>query len=144
MQAQRILETCLYADDLDAAERFYRDVLGLVFIDRQPGRHVFFRCGNQMLLIFNAQESQAPEGQLPPHGTRGAGHVAFAATAAELDVWKGRLAAANVEIEDEIDWSGRGRSIYFRDPAGNCLEIAMPGIWGLRNDDAREDAVSPS
>ncbi len=29
MKVQRILETCLYVEDLDAAERFYVDVLGL-------------------------------------------------------------------------------------------------------------------
>ena len=43
MQAKRVLETCLYVQDLDAAERFYRDVLGLEFVARHVrNRHVFF------------------------------------------------------------------------------------------------------
>ena len=28
-------------------------------------------------------------------------------------------------------WPGGGRSIYFRDPAGNCVELVTPGVWGL-------------
>ena len=52
MSPDGILETCLYVSDLEAAERFYRDVLGLEFDSRQPGRHVFLRLGTQMLLLF--------------------------------------------------------------------------------------------
>lgn len=134
MRAREILETCLCVDDLEAAERFYRDVVGLDFVDRQPGRHVFFRCGRRMFLLFNPNESEVPGGELPPHGSRGPGHVAFAATESELEAWRTQLAAAGIAIEAEIDWSGRGRSLYFRDPAGNLLEIAMPSIWGLQSE----------
>ena len=37
-----LLEACLYARDLDAAENFYRKVLGLEVYSRDPGRDVFF------------------------------------------------------------------------------------------------------
>ena len=37
MKAERVLETCLYVNDLDAAEQFYTDVLGL---DADPGLHL--------------------------------------------------------------------------------------------------------
>lgn len=134
MRATEILETCLCVDDLDAAERFYRDVMGLEFVDRQQGRHVFFRCGRRMFLLFNPAASEIRDSPLPPHGSRGPGHVAFSATAEELEAWRAQLSAAGVAIETEIDWSGRGRSIYFRDPAGNLVEIAMPGIWGLQSE----------
>jgi catechol 2,3-dioxygenase-like lactoylglutathione lyase family enzyme len=131
MQANEILETCLYVDDLDAAERFYRDVLGLVFVSRQEGRHVFFRCGQRMLLLFNPDESSLASSDLPPHGSRGAGHVAFAVPDDELDAWRIHLNAARVQIEKTIDWPQGGRSFYFRDPAGNSLELATPRIWGI-------------
>ena len=36
-----------------------------------------------------------------------------------------------VAIEADFEWPGGGRSIYFRDPAGNCLEFAEPRIWKL-------------
>ena len=50
MRAERVLETCLYVDDLDAAEQFYTGVLGLEVESRAQGRHVFFSCGNAMFL----------------------------------------------------------------------------------------------
>src|SRR5438105_1039171 len=53
-----ILETCVYARDLEAAERFYTTVLGLEVIARMPGRHVFFRCGRGVFLVFNPDKTE--------------------------------------------------------------------------------------
>ena len=131
MQLQAILETCLYADDLDAAQQFYEHVLGLVLVSRQANRHVFFRCGRQMLLLFNPQQSTRVDGDVPPHGARGAGHVAFAATDEQLRHWAEQLHISGVPIERQVAWPRGGHSVYFRDPAGNSLEIATPQIWGL-------------
>ena len=60
-----ILETALYADDLDAAEAFYGGILGLEKITRQADRHVFFRCGPGVLLIFNPKETVHPPPPTP-------------------------------------------------------------------------------
>jgi catechol 2,3-dioxygenase-like lactoylglutathione lyase family enzyme len=131
-----ILESALYAKDLDAAESFYRDVLGLERISRVGDRHVFFRCGDGVLLIFNPEETAkppAPDAKLPvpPHGMHGEGHVCFRASEEEIDRWKAHLAGHGVAIEAEFEWPKGGRSIYFRDPAGNSIEFANPNIWGL-------------
>jgi catechol 2,3-dioxygenase-like lactoylglutathione lyase family enzyme len=135
MKPAGILETVLYAGDLDAAEVFYRDVLGLEPFARVPGRHLFYRCGDQVLLIFNPAATRvAPAAgalPVPPHGALGPGHICFRATAAEIEAWVRRLAAHAVAIEADFEWPCGGRSIYFRDPAGNCLEIAEPRIWGV-------------
>ncbi|MCO6458950.1 MAG: VOC family protein [Pirellulaceae bacterium] len=131
MKVQEILETCLYVDDLPAAEVFYRDTLGLELFARQAGRHVFFRCGQRMLLLFDAQACGQPDSELPPHGAHGPGHVAFAARQAELESWSAWLRDHGVTIEQVVSWPGGGQSLYFRDPAGNSLELATPRIWGL-------------
>jgi catechol 2,3-dioxygenase-like lactoylglutathione lyase family enzyme len=135
MQPAGILETVLYAKDLDAAEMFYRDVLGLDPFAGVPGRHLFYRCGDQVLLIFNPNVTRVPPASgalpVPPHGALGPGHVCFRATAAELDAWVRQLTAKAVPIEADFEWPRGGRSIYFRDPAGNCIELAEPCIWGL-------------
>ena len=130
-----VLETVLYAADLDAAEAFYRDVLGLVPFAKAGGRHLFYRCGDQVLLIFNPQATKVPPAPgalpVPPHGTTGEGHVCFRASARDIDAWRLRLEGMGVAIEADFEWPGGGRSIYFRDSAGNCLEFAEPRIWGL-------------
>jgi catechol 2,3-dioxygenase-like lactoylglutathione lyase family enzyme len=135
MSPAGILETVLYARDLAASETFYRDVLGLDPFARADGRHLFYRCGDQVLLIFNPDATRMPAAAgalpVPPHGADGEGHVCFRASLAEIDTWRARLAAKGVAIEADFEWPGGGRSIYFRDPAGNCLEFAEPRIWGL-------------
>jgi catechol-2,3-dioxygenase len=128
----RILETALYADDLDQAEAFYTSVLGLKVFAKEAGRHLFFKLGDQMLLIFNPAKT-VQKSEIAPHGARGAGHVAFAVPASELDRWKRGLQSRGVEIENDMLWPNRSRSIYFRDPAGNCLELASPLVWGMED-----------
>jgi catechol 2,3-dioxygenase-like lactoylglutathione lyase family enzyme len=131
MQLQNILETCLYVDDLAKAERFYHEVLGLGVESRQEGRHVFFHCGNRMLLLFNPLASRDSTDHFPGHGAFGPGHVAFGIHAADMPAWLEHLKAKNVAIEKVIDWPQGGRSVYFRDPAGNSLEFATPQIWNI-------------
>ena len=130
-----ILETVLYVNDLAAAEAFYRDALGLVPFAKVDTRHLFYRCGDQVLLIFNPEATRVPPAPdalpVPPHGMDGEGHVCFRASAAEIDSWRSALAQKGVAIEADFEWPGGGRSIYFRDPAGNCLEFAEPRIWKL-------------
>lgn len=131
-----ILESALYVDDLGTAEAFYTTVMGLERIAKVPDRHVFFRCGEGVLLLFNAAKTlkpPAPDARLPvpPHGTTGSGHLCFRGSGAEIERWKAHLSHHNIAIEADFEWPQGGRSIYFRDPAGNSLEIAEPKIWGL-------------
>jgi catechol 2,3-dioxygenase-like lactoylglutathione lyase family enzyme len=127
-----VLETALYAEDLRGAEVFYSTVLELELESKEDGRHLFFRCGQAMLLIFNPSATSTASGPVPRHGSTGPGHVAFSVDASELDAWIDQLEGRGVEIEARINWPGGGRSIYFRDPAGNSLELATPQIWGIR------------
>jgi catechol 2,3-dioxygenase-like lactoylglutathione lyase family enzyme len=136
MTPSAILESALYVTDLDAAESFYGGILGLERIAKVGGRHVFFRCGSGVILLFNAEATKIPPPSdarlpVPPHGTVGQGHLCFAASADEIERWRTRLVELGVEIEADFHWPAGGRSIYFRDPSGNSLEFAEPKIWNL-------------
>jgi len=130
-----IIETCLYAEDLEKAEQFYRDVLELEPVFKESGRHLFFKCGSSMLLIFNPDhtskvQTEVDGAHVPLHGSRGSGHIAFATDPEKYSTWKERLKRHDVPIESEVDWPGGDRSFYFRDPAGNSLEIISGNLWG--------------
>lgn len=137
MKLSRILESALYVDDLEAAEEFYRDVLGLEVMGKEKGRHVFFRCADAVLLIFDpASTSKSTvttgESDVPLHGPPpGDGHLAWAVAPRYLDAWRRKLEQHGVDIESEVTWPDGTRSVYFRDPAGNCLEFAPPSLWGF-------------
>jgi len=88
------------------------------------------RCGGGVLLIFDPRKSAAPGREVPSHGTSGIGHLAFAAKPQDLPAWREQLRQAGVTIESEVEWKEGGRSIYFRDTAGNIVELAPPTLWG--------------
>jgi catechol 2,3-dioxygenase-like lactoylglutathione lyase family enzyme len=129
-----ILETVLYARDLEAIERFYAGIIGLEVVQHLPDRFVFLRCGSQMLLVFNPDHSRAndPVVGIPRHGTEGQGHVCFrVGDATGLAAWRDHLKASGVPIEHEHVWPGGAKSLYIRDPAGTSVEFAEPALWGL-------------
>ena len=128
MKLGQLSEAALYASDLGAAERFYHDILGLEIISSMEGRGISFRCGATVLLVFVAR-TRIPDAGVPTHGAQGEGHVAFMIVDSELDPWRARLTERGVAIETEVAWPSGGRSLYFRDPAGNLVELAPPALW---------------
>ncbi|MBA4325708.1 MAG: glyoxalase/bleomycin resistance/extradiol dioxygenase family protein [Rhodobacter sp.] len=135
MAPSAILETALYGSDLVAMEAFYVGLLRLDVIARVEGRHVFFRVGAGVLLVFDPAATEVPSGNpampVPVHGARGAGHVCFAASREEIEGWRQRFLAAGVAVEAEFDWPNGARSLYVRDPAGNSVEFAEPRLWAV-------------
>lgn len=130
-RAEAVLETSLYVADLGRAVRFYRDVLGFRLVDRfDEGRGAAFAVGPSVLLLFSAEVSSQP-GTIPPHGARGAGHAAFRVQPEELPAWRTHLERHGIAIEHEQVFGENPPSIYFRDPDGNSLELAVASIWPL-------------
>ena len=130
MKIKAVIETAIYVDDLDAAESFYRTVLGLLVISKEPSHHVFFQVGEASVLLAFLAESTLMGDQLPPHGATGPGHFALGIGAESFDAWRKHLESHGVSIEKEVEWPRGGKSLYFRDPAGNLVELVTPGLWG--------------
>ena len=131
MKIKAVVETAIYVDDLQATETFYRTVLCLPIIGKEPGRHVFFQVGEGSVLLAFWAETALKGDQLPSHGTTGPGHFALGIEAEAFDAWRKLLQGHGVSIEKEVEWPRGGKSLYFRDPAGNSVELVTPGVWGL-------------
>lgn len=125
----RVIETCVYCDDLDAAEAFYGGVLGLNRFWRQDGRDLFFAVGDSVLLVF-VPEATAQGGTLPPHGASGPSHFALQIEPDQYEPWRVHLTESGVQIEQEHQWPhDAARSLYFRDPCGNLVELITRPAW---------------
>lgn len=130
-----VLETILYATDLDAVLAFYRDVLGLRPAKPMGEGGFALRVSDvHLLLIFQPEKSSVPGRVVPSHGSHGPGHIGLRIDAGDYDAWMDRLRSHGVTIEKEMEWAEAdgwraGRSIYFRDPAGNSVELMTADIW---------------
>lgn len=130
-----MLETSLYISDVDRAVKFYREVLGLrlindAYFEGDRGAALQVGSGPSVLLLFRAVET-LKGGMLLAHGTTGPGHAAFRIEVAEIPGWRERLRAHGIEIDQEFAFGNNPPSIYFRDPDGNVLELAVAAIWAL-------------
>lgn len=136
LRVEAVLETSLYISDLDRAIAFYEKVLGLRLIPDgyfEKGRGAALQAGTgpSVLLLFRAEMTRQSE-SLPSHGASGPGHVAFRVAPEEVAGWRERLREHNVAIEREVAFGNNPPSIYFRDPDGNSLELAVSDIWALK------------
>lgn len=128
MKISRIKETCIYVTDLDRTKAFYAGQLGLPVISIVPGRHLFFRAGESVLLCFIASKTEQ-ESELPPHGASGRVHFAFEVTRENYPAALQNIKQAGIAVLHEHTWKQTLRSFYFNDPDGNLVEILEEGLW---------------
>lgn len=128
MTLKGIKETCLYTSDLEGAKEFYNGLLGLDIIDYSPGRHIFFRLGYSVLLIFDPDDAKNKTSP-PPHFAHGPAHIAFEVDPLDYLGWKEKINKLGINIIDELVWKNGMESFYFLDPAGHVLEIVPQGVW---------------
>jgi catechol 2,3-dioxygenase-like lactoylglutathione lyase family enzyme len=113
-----ISELVLEVSDLDAARRFYREVLGFeetLYGEGREGRYWYLIGESARLGLWTEQVGLA--------GGRGGAHVhfAFQVADAEIERLQERL-AGGTEVKGPIQL-GPGRAIYVTDPDGNVVEF---------------------
>lgn len=136
MKINKVVETCIYSSDLDSMKKFYAGILGLPVVQEEKNKLVFLQAGRSMLLIFNPARTSTDNDRLPAHGAQSppaSVHFAMEIEEHDYERWKELLAKNNIAVENEVDWKGRSKSLYFRDPAGNLVELITPGEWPVES-----------
>ena len=113
-----VSELVLEVVDLDAAERFYSETLGLPVVERWPDRDAIWVMAGDRTRIGLWKP------QVGLFGSRGGIHVHFAMHIAESDYDAAveRLRSLGQEIE-QTEFEGAGRAAYVHDPDGNLVEL---------------------
>lgn len=128
-----VLETCLYAEDLERVARFYEDLFEWTPMFADARLRAYGVSSGSVLLLFRKGASRetaaTPQGTIPGHDGIPGGHVAFAIAAPEWEAWVRRLEECGIAVEQVVGWERGGQSLYFRDPEGNLVELATPGLW---------------
>lgn len=136
MKVKKVVETCIYSSDLGSMKNFYAGILGLSVIQEERDKLIFLKAGKSMLLIFNPAITRANNGNLPTHGTLSPPssiHFAMEIEEEEYHASKQLLIGNSIAIEKEVNWNNHAKSIYFRDPAGNLVELITPGGWPVES-----------
>ena len=129
MQLRGLHHVTAIVANLDRTTAFYRDVLGLALTAQEdnpddPGaRHFWFgdAHGTPGTLVSFMEYPQMEEAS---EGRGGVHHFAFAVGSDDEQIaWRDYLRARGVPCSEVFE-RGRFKSIYFRDPDGNLLEVA--------------------
>jgi glyoxylase I family protein len=117
MRALAVHHVSINVDDVEAALRFYRDVLGLVPRTDRPD----FGFGGAWL-DAGGQQVHLIEGTPPPSVGQ---H--FALLVADLDGTVAELRRQGIEVGDPKP-VGSGRQTFVTDPAGNVVELHQAAV----------------
>jgi catechol 2,3-dioxygenase-like lactoylglutathione lyase family enzyme len=128
-----LLETSLYARNLERTAAFYGELFGFKALVDTPRLVAFEIAGRSVLLVFQAGATQDDvidsRGKIPGHDGVGRLHLALSIAKEDLDAWRQRLLERGIEIVGEYRWRRGGVSLYVRDPDGALVELATPGLW---------------
>ena len=114
--------TVIFTRDLAAMRKFYAEVMRFeVYFELGGGAWVEFRVGSTILAL--SRPGLIIPDQMPRAGTACL-QLAFRVRREEVDACEAALRAANVTIvAPATDQSFGHRTLFFRDPDGNLLEI---------------------
>lgn len=153
MGAPTIHHVAFACRDLAATHRFYSDVLGLTLVNTEIQRHgpalvkhVFYDTGDGSCIAFFDLHGVGEPTPLKTAISTDLGlpkwvnHVALRATPEQIEAARGRLEAAGVEVEMELD-HGWCDSIYFSDPNGILVELCCDRPGGMPRDEAEAERL---
>ena len=106
--------------DLDRAERFYTDVLGMTVEMRLPDQRLL-RYGDGHCALF-LRPDRVPGGLEQIENPLGKSHHAFEVSWEDLEGGRRLFASRGIPHHAPIDW-GDHDCLYFLDPDGNLLEL---------------------
>jgi catechol 2,3-dioxygenase-like lactoylglutathione lyase family enzyme len=106
--------------DLDRAERFYTDVLGMRVELRLPDQRLL-RYGDGNCALFHKPGRPGPDPAVIAQPL-GKSHHAFEVPWEDLDAARRLFAERGIPHHAPIDW-GDHHCLYFLDPDGNLLEL---------------------
>ena len=126
MVQENKISAVLVSTDLDRAQRFYEDSVGLTLSAETIKNHLVFECGDGTSLLVYGR----------PSGNK-ADHTQVRFWTKDIDKDVAALVANGVEFEEYdtdtfktvdhvVTTKGLGRSAWFKDPDGNTIALFQP------------------
>ncbi len=122
IQAIRAIDyTVIFVRDMAAMRRFYQDILGFALSRELSPGWIEYRVGANTLALARPSRTAA---DAPTSDGSAALQLAFKVSAAEVDQCADELVRQGVNlISPPTDQTFGHRTLFFRDPDGNLLEV---------------------
>jgi catechol 2,3-dioxygenase-like lactoylglutathione lyase family enzyme len=124
MKIDRLDHLVLTARDIDATCRFYSTVLGMEVVTFGTGRRAL-SFGGQQINLHEAEHEFKPQAEKPTPGSADLCFISAVPLSAVIE----HLRVCSVPvIEGPVERTGaigKIRSVYFRDPDGNLIEVSV-------------------
>jgi glyoxylase I family protein len=129
MKIEQCLHTAVLVSDLEQADRFYSEVLGLAKVERSlKFSGTWYQVGAYQIHLIAAPSISSPTQNADIQNSAKWGrnpHIAFAV--ANLDAAKQKLLDRNCPIQ--MSASGRA-ALFTQDPDGNIIELSQLSAIG--------------
>jgi catechol 2,3-dioxygenase-like lactoylglutathione lyase family enzyme len=121
-QAIRAIDyTVIFARDMAAMRRFYEDILGFTLRRELSTDWIEYRVGDNTLALATPKRTAA---DVPTPSGSASLQLAFKVSAADVDRCAGELVRQGIDLlSPPTDQAFGHRTLFFRDPDGNLLEV---------------------
>lgn len=121
-QAIRAIDyTVIFVRDMGAMRRFYEDILGLSLLRELSPSWIEYRVGNNTLALARPRLTAA---DAPTPDRSASLQLAFKVSVPEVDQCADELVRRGIDVlSPPTDQTFGHRTLFFRDPDGNLLEI---------------------
>jgi catechol 2,3-dioxygenase-like lactoylglutathione lyase family enzyme len=121
-QAIRAIDyTVIFVRDMEAMRRFYEDILGFPLLRELSPRWIEYQVGGNTLAL--AKPSRTAADAPTPNGSASL-QLAFKVSASEVDLCADELVRQGINLlSPPTDQAFGHRTVFFRDPDGNLLEV---------------------
>ena len=128
IRPERIGHVVIKVRDLERSAKFYTEVMGLQIMKMETGFKMGFFASNGRDHHEIAAMEVGPDAPIPPEHAIGLSHIAFRLRdETHLRAAYEDLIANGVKIISAVN-HGVTKSVYFRDPDGNQLEVYCDGL----------------
>jgi catechol 2,3-dioxygenase-like lactoylglutathione lyase family enzyme len=113
--------TVVFVRDMPVMRRFYEDILGFPLLRELSSSWIEYRVGDNTLAL--AKPGLTAADAPTPHGSASL-QLAFKVSASEVDACADELVRQGVDLlSAPTDQAFGHRTLFFRDPDGNLLEV---------------------
>lgn len=122
VRIQKLDHFAIYVSDLNRAESFYSEFLGMSVHARIGAEQLLLKCGDTLLALFGKSDLQTPVEPGAVSAPLGRAHFAVNVSQEDWHAARQEFEDQKIPMSEPINW-GDHHCFYITDPDGNLIEL---------------------